>query len=376
MRVGIVCPYSLSVPGGVQAQALAMARELRRRGVEARLLGPCDGPPPAEFVSPIGNSLPTAANGSIAPLAPDPAAALRMIRLLSDESFDVLHLHEPLAPGPTITALTLRPAPMVGTFHAAGRSASYRFLWPALSRFVDRLDHKVVVSKDAHKLVAEHFEGDFEVLFNGVETDAIAAAAPFRSSKPSVLFIGRHEERKGLDVLLAAVERLTTDLECWVAGQGPDTDRLRARYRSDERIHWLGRLSEAEKLSRLRGATIFCAPSLHGESFGVVLLEAMAAGAAVVASSLDGYRNVATDGMDSVLVEPGDVDALAASLERLLAEPVRREQLVGAGLARASEFAMPTLVERYLEIYQDLIERAGAPRVRRRRGRSQPRVGS
>ena len=160
-----------------------------------------------------------------------------------------------------------------------------------------------------------------------------------------------------------------------MAGQGPDPDRLRARYRRDERIHWLGRLSEAEKLSRLRGATIFCAPSLHGESFGVVLLEAMAAGAAVVASSLDGYRNVATDGVDSVLVEPGDVDALAAALERLLAEPARSAELVRAGLARASEFAMPALVERYLEIYQDLIERAGAPRVRRRRGRSQSRVG-
>ncbi len=376
MRVGIVCPYSLSVPGGVQAQALAMARELRRRGVEARLLAPCDGPPPAEFVSPIGNSLPTAANGSIAPLAPDPAAALRMIRLLSDEAFDVVHLHEPLAPGPTITAITLRPAPMVGTFHAAGQSASYRFLWPALSRFVERLDHKVVVSKDAHKLVAEHFSGDFEVLFNGVETDAIAAAEPFRSPKPSVLFIGRHEERKGLGVLLAALERLDDDIECWVAGQGPDTERLRERARDDERIVWLGRLSEAEKLARLRGATIFCAPSLHGESFGVVLLEAMAAGTVVVASSLDGYRNVATDGRDAVLVEPGDADALAAALSGLIAEPERRASLIAGGLTRAQEFAMPTLVERYLEIYEQLIARAGAPRVRRRRGWGQPRVVS
>lgn len=376
MRVGIVCPYSLSVPGGVQAQAMAMARELRRRGVEARLLAPCDGPPPAEFVSPIGNSLPTAANGSIAPLAPDPAAALRMIRLLSDEAFDVVHLHEPLAPGPTITAITLRPAPMVGTFHAAGRSASYRFLWPALSRFVERLDHKVVVSKDAHKLVSEHFTGDFEVLFNGVETDAIAAAEPFHSPKPSVLFIGRHEERKGLDVLLAALERVDDDIECWVAGHGPDTERLRERSRHDERIIWLGRLSEAEKLTRLRGATIFCAPSLHGESFGVVLLEAMAAGTMVVASSLDGYRNVATDGRNAVLVEPGDPDALAEALSSLIAEPERGASLVASGLMRAQEFAMPTLVERYLEIYEDLIARAGAPRVRRRRGWGQPRVVS
>ena len=176
LRIGLVCPYSLSIPGGVQAQVLGLARELRRQGHEARVLGPCDGPPPASFVTPLGNSLPTAANGSIAPLAPDPSAALRTIRALNDEQFDVLHVHEPLAPGPSMTTAHVHPAPIVGTFHAAGRSTSYRVFRPVLRRLLDRVDHRVVVSKDALALVQEHLGGEYEILFNGVETDAIRAA--------------------------------------------------------------------------------------------------------------------------------------------------------------------------------------------------------
>ena len=130
LRIGLVCPYSLTVPGGVQAQVLGLARELRRQGHEARVLGPCDGPPPEAFVTPLGNSLPTAANGSIAPLAPDASAALRTIRALNDEAFDVIHVHEPMVPGPPMTALIFKRAPTVGTFHAAGRSAGYQvFYW-------------------------------------------------------------------------------------------------------------------------------------------------------------------------------------------------------------------------------------------------------
>lgn len=359
MRVGIVCPYSLSIPGGVQAQALGMARELRRRGVEARVLGPCDGPPPTAFVTSLGNSLPTAANGSIAPLAPDPAATLRTLRAMRDEAFDVLHLHEPLAPGPTIAALTVHPVPIVGTFHAAGVSASYRFLGRPLRWFLERIDHKVVVSRDALALVKGHLGGEYEVLFNGVETVEIDAATPLATDRPAIFFLGRHEERKGLDVLLAALSRLDEDVVCWVAGTGPDTARLRERYGDDRRIDWLGRISEADKLARLRGATVFCAPSLHGESFGIVLAEAMAAGTAVVASSLDGYRNVATDGRDAVLVPPGDADALAAALRGLLGDDHRRALLVAGGRARASELSMASLVERYLQIYQELLITSG-----------------
>lgn len=355
MRIGLVCPYSLSVPGGVQAQVLGMARELRRRGYEARVLGPCDGPPPASFVTPLGDSLPTMANGSVAPLAPDPAAALRTIRVLYEERFDILHLHEPFAPGPTVTALTMHPAPVVATFHAAGDSSSYRLLRPALLRLISRIDHKVVVSKDALDLVQRYLGGHYEVAFNGVELDAIAAVEPHLSDRPSILFLGRHEQRKGLAVLLEALAYVPSDVECWVIGEGPDTAELRERHGSDQRIQWLGRVSEREKLARMRGATVFCAPSLGGESFGVVLVEAMAAGTPVVASALDGYQNVATDGVDSVLLPPGDSAALGTALAALLADPLRQDQLRTAGLIRSTDFSMSSLVDRYLEIYTELI---------------------
>lgn len=352
MRIGMVCPYSLSVPGGVQAQVLGLARELRRGGHEVRVLGPCDGPPPESFVTPLGDSLPTAANGSIAPLAPDPAAALRTLRALRDEAFDVLHVHEPLAPGPSLTTVTLHTAPTVGTFHAAGRSSSYRALAPMLRRLLDRVDHKVVVSKDALALVQGYLGGDYEVLFNGVDTTEIRAAVPTPHDRPAVFFLGRHEERKGLGVLLAALGRVDLDVSCWIAGDGPDTKRLRAEHSGDDRLEWLGRITDAERNARLRGAAVFCAPSLHGESFGVVLIEAMAAGTPVVASALDGYRNVATDGRDALLVPPGDVDALAAAVTRVLTDRSLAEALVVAGNRRADEFAMSTLAARYVDIYE------------------------
>ncbi len=358
MRIGIVCPYSLTVPGGVQAQVLGLARELRRRGHEARVLGPCDGPPPEPFVSPLGNSLPLSANGSIAPLAPDPSAALRTLRVLADEEFDVVHLHEPLAPGPTATALMVQSAPTVATFHAAGTSASYRLLGPALSRLIRRIDRKVVVSKDALALVQGQLGGEYEVLFNGVELDAIRSVAPWpreASPKcPSVFFCGRHEERKGLRVLIEAVQRSNLDVDVWVAGTGPDTEELSARTADDDRFQWLGRVSDDEKFARLRTADVFCAPSLGGESFGVVLIEAMAAGTTVVASSLDGYRNVASSEVDSLLVEPGDVDALAGALAMVIVDDDLAGRLRQAGEIRAQAFAMTTLVDRYLEIYRSI----------------------
>ncbi len=357
MRIGIVSPYSLTVPGGVQAQVLGLARELRRRGHEARVLGPCDGPPPESFITPLGDSLPLAANGSIAPLAPDPSAALRTLRALNDEHFDVIHLHEPLAPGPTSTALIVHRAPTVGTFHMAGASASYRFLRPALTRLIERIDHKVVVSKDALALVQSHLGGDYEVLFNGVELDEIRSVTPWPidgDHPPVVFFCGRHEDRKGLRVLIDAVRLEELAVRVWIGGEGPDTAELTESTAGDARFEWLGRVTDEEKFARLRAADVFCAPSLHGESFGVVLIEAMAAGTAVVASALDGYRNVATDRVDSILVEPSDPAALGGALRAVAEDRTLADGLRTAGLQRAEMFAMSSLADRYVEIYQDL----------------------
>ncbi len=355
LRVGLVCPYSLTIPGGVQMQVLGLAHELRARGYEARVLGPCDGPPPESFVTPLGKSLPLAANGSIAPLAPDPPAALRTIRVLQDEAFDVLHVHEPLAPGPTLTTILTRPAPIVATFHAAGQSTSYRLFKRALGQIIRRIDHKVVVSKDALALAQSHLGGDYEVLFNGVDIGRIQAIDPLPTTRPTVFFCGRHEDRKGLRVLIDAFDQMPAGVDLWIGSDGPDTELLQRRTAGDARIHWLGRISDDDKFARLRGADVFCAPSLGGESFGVVLIEAMAAGTAVVASALDGYRNVATDDVDAVLTDPGSVEQLAAALRRVLDDQALAARLRDAGSTRAEAFAMSALADRYIEIYQGLV---------------------
>lgn len=354
LRVGMVSPYSLSIPGGVQAQAMGLARELRRMGIEVRVLGPCDGPPPATFVTPLGNSLPASTNGSIAPLAPDPACVLRTMRVLFEEQFDVLHLHEPFAPGPPMTSMLLHPAPVIATFHAAGDSPSYRYGNAPMKAAAKNIARRVAVSKDALALVQEHVPGDYEVLYNGVELQDYRSATPFATAGPTIFFCGRHEERKGLDVLLAAMTQLGPEVRLWVGSNGPDTERLRDVTKTDARIEWLGRLSDGEKIARLRGADVFCAPSLHGESFGVVLIEAMAAGTCIVASALDGYRNVATDDVDSLLVPPGDASALATALKRALYDAELAARLVAAGDGRADDFSMVALAQHYAAMYREV----------------------
>lgn len=352
MRIGLICPYSLTVPGGVQAQVLGLARTLRAHGQRVRVLAPCDGPPPDSGVTPLGNSVPTATNGSVAPLAPDPSAQLRTIRALRDEAFDVLHLHEPLAPGPTMTTLLFRNAPMIGTFHRAGDSAAYTLTRPGVRWLARRLDLRVAVSKDARATAEKALGGEYDLLFNGIEVERFAKATPWPAEGPTIFFIGRHEERKGLAVLLDALPQLPADVRLWVGGTGPQTEVLQARHGGDPRVEWLGRLSDEDVAARMRGADVFCAPSLHGESFGIVLLEGMAAGAVVVASRLDGYTNVATDGVDALLTEPGDATALAAALRRALGASGLRADLQAAAEVRAQQFSMDRLAEAYVERYR------------------------
>ena len=340
-------------------QALGLARTLGRRGYAARVLGPCDGPPPDPNVTPLGNSLPAISNGSVAPVAPDPSCQLRAVRAMRDESFDVIHLHEPLAPGPTMTALLVRPAPLIGTFHAAGASLAYE-LMPRAARFlVNRLDYRVAVSPEARDTARNAFGGSYDLLYNGVELSAYGSARPEPSSGPTILFVGRHEPRKGLGVLLAALRKLPPTVRLWIAGEGPETAALRAKSAGDPRVDWLGTITDTEKIARIKGADVLCAPSLRGESFGIVLLEAMAAGTVVVAGDIAGYRNVARPGRDALLVPPGDADALAGAIDRVLSDSALSRRLVEAGLARAEDFSMRGLAERYLERYEQIAVSAG-----------------
>jgi phosphatidylinositol alpha-mannosyltransferase len=225
----------------------------------------------------------------------------------------------------------------------------------------ERIDIRCAVSEDARLLASRYLGGEYEMLFNGVEVERYQRGEPTKADGPTVFFCSRHEPRKGLAVLLAAVARLPADVRVWVASDGPETAELKVTHAGDPRIEWLGRLTEEEKIARWRGASVFCAPSLHGESFGVILLESMAARTPIVASDLDGYRKVARPDVDAVLVPPGDPDALADGLRRVLTEPALAEQLVAAGAERARRFSMEALAERYEELYQRAIDRERRP---------------
>lgn len=353
MRIGLVSPYSLTLPGGVQSQVLALGRALRQAGHAVRVLGPCDGAPPEPGITALGNSIPTAANGSVAPVAPDPSCALRTIRAIRDETFDVIHLHEPLVPGPCQTVLFLNATPTVGTWHAAGGNNAY--LVPGTRWLGSRISRRVAVSPEAAQMAADALGGEYEVLWNGVELERFAKADPWPSEHPTIFFWGRHEPRKGLAVLLDAFSRLPAGVRLWVGGSGPETDRLRALHGRDDRIDWIGAPDDIELMRRLRAADVACFPSLRGESFGVVLLESMAAHTPVVASDLPGYRNVVSSGREALTVPPGDPDALAAALNRVLTEPRLAEDLVIHGAERAEEYSMTRLAERYTEIYRSVL---------------------
>lgn len=358
MKIGMISPYSLSVPGGVQGQILGLARALRARGESVRVLGPCDGPPPEAFVTPLGNCVPTGANGSVVPLAPDPAAQLRTIRALRDEEFDVLHLHEPMAPGPTMTAMLVRPCPIVGTFHRAGASVAYNVFKPLTFRGARRVDLRFAVSADAEELATQALGGEYERAFNAVEIDRFRTDRPTKTDGPTILFLGRHEERKGLSLLLEAFASLDASCRLWIGGEGPETETLKSRHAGDPRISWLGPIDEEEKVSRMVGADVFCAPSLHGESFGIVLLEAMAAESAVLASDIAGYAKVTNDGRSGALFAAGDARALADALASLLADRARRDALVRSGSERVAEFSMRRLADLYLDAYKRVIANA------------------
>lgn len=355
LRVAIFSPYSLTLPGGVQNQVMGLARSLRRSGHEVRVLGPCDGAPPDTFVTPLGESLPTAANGSIAPIAPDPAAALRTIRALRDENFDVVHLHEPLSPGPTLTALMMRTAPIVGTFHAAGDSASYRYLNRAVRAIADGIDVRVAVSKDAEALASRYLGGEYRIFPNAVELDRFFRTDGAAMRERSILFCGRHEPRKGLEPLLEAHAQLPSDVILHIASEGPETARLRHEWPETDNRRWLGRIGDRRKIELLHSSAIFCSPATGGESFGIVLLEAMAAGAVVVASDIDGYRNVATDAETARLVPVEDVDALARALLAVLDDSSEASRLRENGSRRAAQFSMDLLASRYVDLYHEVI---------------------
>jgi phosphatidyl-myo-inositol alpha-mannosyltransferase len=367
-RVALVCPYSLSRPGGVQGQVLGLARTLGRRGHRPTVFAPLDGPPPtgsvptgpALDVVATGRSVSLPANGSVAPVTRSVPAVVRGVRAIRSGGYDVVHIHEPFTPGLAYGLMLAGGVPpMVGTFHRSGKSSLYAALGPVARRMASRLAVRCAVSEAARGTASDALGGAYEVGFNGVEVDGYRDVDPWPTDRPTVLFLGRHEPRKGLRYLLQAFDHLDTVGEAgrstgrsgppvlWVAGDGPETAELRRLHPESDRVRWLGVLSEEEKVRRLVAADVLCAPSVGGESFGMVLVEAMAAGTAVVASDIDGYRDAA--GGHAVLVPPGDAGALTRALAGVLVGGATGLDEAGRW---ASHWSMDGLAAWYEDIYR------------------------
>ncbi len=372
----MLSPYALSRPGGVQGQVLGLSRALRTLGHEVTVIAPDERRDltahGADEVFVSGRPTGLRSNGSVAPVTISPLAARRAERFVRRGGFDVVHLHEPLAPLASY-AIALRAAlPMVGTYHRAGVSRWVPPFKPLLKLIGSRLGVRVAVSEAARQTAVTSNGGEYEVLFNGIAMERFAEAPPVRDpeGRPTLLFLGRHETRKGLSVLLDAFAALEGPAVLWVAGDGPAGEVQRRRHPASDRVQWLGLLSDDEVAARLAGADVLCAPSLRGESFGMVVLEGMAARCAVVASDLEGYRAAA--GGHAALVAPGDIGALARALGVALAD-VREgsgqsaPEALTAALEHAGAWSMDALAQRYVEVYQRAIERFGS---------TSPRAGS
>ena len=357
-----MCPYAWDRFGGVQSHVRALARALGKRDHDVHVLAPAAS---ADLVgrdhdgaSIVGRAVGIPANGSVAPVAFGPLAGAGVRRALKGFAPDVIHVHEPLVPSLSLLALWGASAPLVGTFHAAAEtSAGYRIARPVLDRAARRLRVRTAVSAAAAKLAGKYFPGEYLMTPNGVDVARFAGAEPFAwGGERTVLFFGRIEARKGLDVLLRAVVGLK-DLapRLVVAGSGPEEERARARaVELGVEALFLGPVAEEDVARVYRSAAVYCAPGLRGESFGIVLVEAMAAGTPVVCSALEGFRAVVGDG--AVLVPADDPGALAAALRLLLTDPSSAADLRSKGTAVAARFDWGRLVPGVEAVYRRAVE--------------------
>ncbi len=363
LRIGIACPYTWDVPGGVQAHVRDLAESLIALGHTVSVLSPVDDPDEADlphYVVPAGRAVPVPYNGSVARLVFGPLSLARTRRWLRDGGFDVLHVHEPTVPSVSMLACFAASGPIVATFHTAtARSRALQVFGTALQPALEKVIGRIAVSPAARRVVVEHLGGDAVLIPNGVDVARFTGAQPLpgRPEHPTVVFLGRiDEQRKGLAVLLEALPELVRrvpDVRLLVAGPG-DADDVREAVPPSlrDRVELLGLVSEQDKPRVFASGSVYCAPNTHGESFGIVLVEAMAAGTAVVASDLEAFRRVLRDGAAGVLVPVRDPGALAAGLAELLLDAPRRARLVAEGQRVVQMYDWSTVTRQVVEVYE------------------------
>ena len=367
MKIGIVTPTYHPYPGGVPEHVYHTCVELGRMGHDVRVVTTHFGrgeAPNEEQVIRIGRSVPVPANGSICPVAVDVRMRAKVRRMLRAERFDVLHLHEPLMPTLCLSVLAEAEAPIVGTFHANNDGAfGYRLFRSLLENYLDRLDARIAVSAAAMRTVAGHFGGDYTVIPNGVDIHRFStatSASPHDDGAFNILFVGRLEPRKGAKFLLRAMPRIlreVPDARLVVVGSGPLSRYYRSHLPDDvaDSVAFTGRVSGEVLASQYAAADVFCSPAMGGESFGIVLIEAMAAGAAVVASDIAGYRDVVSDGATGLLVRRGDPDSIAAAIIRLARDDGLRRRLIESARSDVRRYSWDRITGEILDVYESVV---------------------
>jgi phosphatidylinositol alpha-mannosyltransferase len=349
VRVGIVCPYTWDVPGGVQQHIRDLAEALIGLGHEVSVISPADDDTPLpEYVVPAGRAVPVPYNGSVARLAFGFLSASRVRRWIKEGAFDVLHVHEPAAPSLSLLACWLADGPIVATMHTATpRSRVMHAAYPALQTALEKISGRIAVSEAARTTLVEHTGGDAVLIPNGVTVARYEKASPL----------------KGLDVLLRAFGALATDrpgLRLLIAGPGDAENVLdKVPVALREQVILLGQVSEEDKARVYHSVDVFCAPNTGGESFGIVLAEAMAAGAPIVASDLDAFRQVLRGGRAGELFETGDADALARAAGRLLDDPQRRADLSASASEAVRAYDWPVVARDVVRVYEAAVAASG-----------------
>jgi phosphatidylinositol alpha-mannosyltransferase len=362
VRIGIVCPYTWDVPGGVQSHVRDLTEALFASGHEVSVIAPADDDAPLPpYVVSAGRAVPVPYNGSVARLSFGFLSAARVRRWIREGRFDVLHVHEPASPSLGVLACWAADGPIVATFHASfERSRALSAAGPILQSALEKITARIAVSEKARKTLVEHLGGDAVLIPNGVTTERYAMATPlpgWPGDDGALGFLGRmDEQRKGLPVLLRAFERLGRErpgLRLLLAGPG-DADEVRARVSPElrDRVVNLGLVSEADKVRALHSVDVFVAPNTGGESFGIVLAEAMAAGAPILASDIAAFSRVLLGGRAGALFPVGDAEALAAAAADLLDDAPRRKQLSDEAKTAVRAYDWSTVARDVVRVYE------------------------
>ncbi|MEU5214215.1 glycosyltransferase family 4 protein [Streptomyces sp. NPDC020742] len=369
MKIGIVCPYAWDVPGGVQFHIRDLAEHLIRLGHEVSVLAPADDETPLPpYVVSAGRAVPVPYNGSVARLNFGFLSAARVRRWLQNGGFDVIHIHEPASPSLGLLACWAAQGPIVATFHTSNpRSRAMIAAYPILQPALEKISARIAVSEYARRTLVEHLGGDAVVIPNGVDVDFFARAKAKAEWQGRTLgFIGRIDEpRKGLPVLMKALPKILAevpDARLLVAGRGDEEEAvagLPAELR--DRVEFLGMVTDEDKARLLRSVDVYVAPNTGGESFGIILVEALSAGAPVLASDLDAFAQVLDQGEAGELFANEDADALAAAAVRLLGDPARLAELRERGTRHVRRFDWSTVGADILAVYETVT--AGAASV-------------